>query len=104
MHAPSHGRGAPRRRRKAALAGPRPAGGGARAGSWLAGLLHDLDVVHPDLRANQLYLQAIGVLHLARSGIGLRVPAGEMAEGFPVSADEVRAACVQIALAAAATV
>jgi AcrR family transcriptional regulator len=71
---------------------------------WLAGLLHDLDVADPDLRANQLYLQAIGVLHLARSGIGLRVPAGEMAEGFPVSADEVRAACVQIALAAAGTV
>jgi AcrR family transcriptional regulator len=70
---------------------------------WLAGVLHDLGVADPDLRANQLYLQAIGVLHLARSGTGLRVPAGETAEGFPVSAEEVRAACVQLALAAART-
>ena len=70
---------------------------------WLAGVLRDLGVADPDLRANQLYLQAIGVLHLARSGVALRVPAGEMTEGFPVSAEEVRAACVQLALAAAAT-
>ena len=70
---------------------------------WLAGVLHDLGVADPDLRANQLYLQAIGVLHLARSGTGLRVPAGETAEGFPVSAEEVRVACVQLALAAART-
>jgi AcrR family transcriptional regulator len=39
---------------------------------WLADILHDLGVAEPDLRANQLYLQAIGVLHLARSGVGLR--------------------------------
>ena len=71
---------------------------------WLAGVLDDLGVADPDLRANQLYLQAIGVLHLARSGVALRVPAGETAEGFPVSADEVRAACVQLALTAAGTV
>ena len=71
---------------------------------WLAGVLDDLGVAGPDLRANQLYLQAIGVLHLARSGVALRVPAGETAEGFPVSADEVRAACVQLALTAAGTV
>jgi hypothetical protein len=71
---------------------------------WLAGVLHDLGVSDPDLRANQPYLQAIGVLHLARSGVALRASAGEMAEGFPVRADEVRAACVQLALAAAGTV
>lgn len=70
---------------------------------WLSGVLHDLGVADPDLRANQLYLQAIGVLHLARSGAGLRVPAGEMATRFPVSAVQVRAACVQLALAAAGT-
>jgi AcrR family transcriptional regulator len=70
---------------------------------WLAGVLSDLGVADPDLRANQLYLQAIGVLHLARSGAGLRVRAGAMAQRFPVSAEQVRAACVQLALAAAGT-
>jgi AcrR family transcriptional regulator len=67
---------------------------------WLAGVLHDLGVADPDLRANQLYLQAIGVLHLARSGAGLRAPTGEMAQRFPVSTEQVRAACVELALAA----
>jgi AcrR family transcriptional regulator len=70
---------------------------------WLAGVLRDLDVADPDLRANQLYLQAIGVLHLARSGIGLRQVGPGLAEPFPVTAEQVRAACVQLALAAAGT-
>jgi AcrR family transcriptional regulator len=68
---------------------------------WLAHVLEDLQVAKPDLRANQLYLQAIGVLHLARSGAGLRGLAPGMPEAFPVSAAEVRAACVDLALAAA---
>jgi AcrR family transcriptional regulator len=67
---------------------------------WLADKLHDLGVTEPDLRANELYLQAIGVLHLARSGIGLRESAPGLAEAFPVTPEEVRAACVQLALAA----
>ena len=71
--------------------------------TWLADVLDNLGVAEPDLRANQLYLQAIGVLHLARSGVGLREIAPDQAEAFPVSAEEVRAACVQLALAAAAT-
>ena len=70
---------------------------------WLADVLDNLGVAEPDLRANQLYLQAIGVLHLARSGVGLREIAPDQAEAFPVTAEEVRAACVQLALAAAAT-
>ena len=70
---------------------------------WLADVLHDLDVAEPDLRANQLYLQAIGVMHLARSGIGLRQVAPGLAEPFDIAAEEVRAACVQLALAAAGT-
>ena len=77
-------------------------GTGARI-RWLADVLDNLGVAEPDLRANQLYLQAIGVLHLARSGVGLREIAPDQAEAFPVSAEEVRAACVQLALAAAAT-
>lgn len=68
---------------------------------WLADVLHDLGVVEPDRHANQLYLQAIGVLHLARSGVGLRGIAPGAAEAFPVSTEQVRAACVQLALAAA---
>jgi AcrR family transcriptional regulator len=70
---------------------------------WLADVLHDLDVVEPDLRANQLYLQAIGVLHLARAGAGLRHVAPGLAEPFAITAEEVRDACVQLALAAAGT-
>lgn len=70
---------------------------------WLADVLHDLDVAEPDLRANELYLQAIGVLHLARSGVGLRQVAPGLAEPFVITAEEVRAACVQLALAAAGT-
>jgi AcrR family transcriptional regulator len=70
---------------------------------WLADVLGELGVAEPDLRANQLYLQAIGVLHLARSGVGLRRVAPGAAEAFPVSAEEVRAACVALALDAVAT-
>lgn len=68
---------------------------------WLADVLRDLGVTEPDLRANCLYLQAVGVLHLARSGVGVRQIAPGVAEPFPVSAEEVRAACVQLALAGA---
>jgi AcrR family transcriptional regulator len=68
---------------------------------WLTGVLGELDVAEPDLRANQLYLQAIGVLHLARSGLGLRATAPGAAEAFPIAAEQVRSACVQLALAAA---
>src|SRR5215212_8419574 len=39
--------------------------------------------------------QAIGVLHLARSGVGVREPA----QAFPVEPDRVRDACVAAALA-----
>ena len=70
---------------------------------WLADVLHDLDVAEPDLRANQLYLQAIGVLHLARSGSGLRQVAPGLAQPFTIGAEEMRAACVQLALAAVDT-
>jgi AcrR family transcriptional regulator len=68
---------------------------------WLADVLGELGVAEPDLRANGLYLQAIGGLHLARSGVGLRRIAPGVAEAFPVSAEEVRAECVQLALAGA---
>ena len=70
---------------------------------WLADVLHELRVAEPDLRANQLYLQAIGVLHLSRSGSGLRQVAPSLAQPFAISAAEMLAACVQLALAAVGT-
>lgn len=68
---------------------------------WLAGVLDELGVPDADMRANQVYLEAIGVLHLSRSGVGLRAVAPGVAEPFPVTSEEVRAACVRLALAAA---
>lgn len=70
---------------------------------WLAELLRELGVAEAeaDLRANELYLQAIGVLHLARSGAAMRPLGSVAAEVFPVSAEQVRGACVQLALAGA---
>ena len=67
----------------------------------LAAVLDDLGVADPDWHAFQLYLQAIGVLHLARSGVVLRAIAPGVVEASPVSLEQVRAACVQLALAAA---
>jgi AcrR family transcriptional regulator len=67
---------------------------------WLAQVLRDLGAAEPDRQANQLYLQAIGVLHLARSGVALRAISPGAVNAFPVSSDDVRAACVQLALAA----
>ncbi len=68
---------------------------------WLADVLKDLGVAEPDLCANQLYLQAIGVLHLARSRVGLRQVMPGLAEPIAITAEQVRAACVQLALAVA---
>jgi AcrR family transcriptional regulator len=68
---------------------------------WLADVLRELEVAEPDLCANQLYLQAIGVLHLSRSGVGLRATGPGAAEAFPIADGQVRAACVRLALAAA---
>jgi AcrR family transcriptional regulator len=61
----------------------------------LSRTLEALAVDDPDFVANQLYLQAIGVLHLARSGVGVREPA----QAFPVEPERVRDACVAAALA-----
>jgi AcrR family transcriptional regulator len=70
---------------------------------WLAGVLRELGVPEEeaDLRANELYLQAIGVLHLARSGVAMRPLGPAAAEAFPVDTEQVRGACVRLALAGA---
>ena len=57
-------------------------------------------MAEPDLRANQLYLQALGILHLARSGVGLRRSGPGAAQAFAVGVDDVRSACVELALGA----
>ena len=69
---------------------------------WLAAVLGELEVPEDEaeLRANQLYLQAIGVLHLARTGVAVR-SLGPGPTVFPVGAEQVRAACVQLAVAGA---
>jgi AcrR family transcriptional regulator len=67
----------------------------------LARALSEVGVDDADLVANQVYLQAIGVLHLARSGVAVRETAAGVPEGFAVSPERVRAACVRGALAVA---
>ena len=67
---------------------------------WLADLLAELDVAQPDLQANQLYLQALGVLHLARSGAGVRRSGAGVAGAFAVGVEDVRRACVELTLTA----
>lgn len=69
---------------------------------WLAAVLRALEVPEgeADLRANQLYLQAIGVLHLVRTGVAVRA-LGSGPTVFPVGAEQVRGACVQLALTGA---
>jgi AcrR family transcriptional regulator len=70
---------------------------------WLAGVLRELGVDEPDLMANEIYLQAIGVLHLARSGVAVRRSESGAVEAFPVAAERVRDACVAAALAYASS-
>ena len=51
-------------------------------------------------RYSWTFVQAIGVLHLARSGVAVRRAGPGGAEGFAVSVEDVRCACVALALAA----
>jgi AcrR family transcriptional regulator len=54
----------------------------------------------PAFAANRLYVQALGTMHLARVGVGVRQAAPGVPEAFPVRAGQVRDACVADALAA----
>ena len=65
---------------------------GARQGLFPA-------VRDPDFTANQLYTQGLGVIHLARIGVGIREPAPGTVAAFEITAEQVREACVQGALA-----
>jgi AcrR family transcriptional regulator len=56
-------------------------------------------VEDPDFTANQLYTQALGVMHLARVGVGVRLAAPGVPVGFEISPERVRQACVEDAMA-----
>jgi AcrR family transcriptional regulator len=54
-----------------------------------------------DFTANHLYTQLLGTMHLARVGVGVREAAPGIPETFHVAPEQVRAACVEDALAIA---
>jgi AcrR family transcriptional regulator len=56
-------------------------------------------VEEPELTANLLWTKALGMLHLARLGVGIGRGEGGLPRFIGVSADQVRAACVADALA-----
>jgi AcrR family transcriptional regulator len=60
----------------------------------------ELDVEDPDFMANVLWTQVLGIMHLARSGVGIRQVAPGVPELFGVSADRAAAMCVEVALRA----
>ena len=64
---------------------------GARSG--------DFAIEDPDFTANQLYTQVIGTMHLARSGVGVRLSPQGIPSPFPVDPDHVLRAAVDAALA-----
>lgn len=60
-----------------------------------------IDVPDVDFAANRMYVQALGMMHLARIGIGIREPQPGTVEAFPISAEQVRASCARDLLALA---
>jgi len=56
-------------------------------------------VEEPDLLANVLWTQGLGLMHLARIRVGMRRVEGGVPELFPVDAEEVVAACITTARA-----
>lgn len=58
------------------------------------------DVADPDLTANVLWTQTLGVMHLARIGVGVRQTSG-VPELFTVAPEQIVDTCVRTALASA---
>ena len=56
-------------------------------------------VTDPDFTANHLYAQTLGTMHLARTGVGVRVTPQGIPEMFPLDPQDVRRAAVADALA-----
>ncbi len=65
----------------------------------VARILAELDIADPDLVANLLYTQALGMMQLARLGVGVRESAPGVPGAFGVDPAVVRDACVKSALA-----
>lgn len=65
----------------------------------VARILAELDIADPDLVANLLYTQALGMMQLARLGVGVREAAPGVPGAFGVDPVVVRDACVKSALA-----
>lgn len=65
----------------------------------VARILAELDIADPDLVANLLYTQALGMMQLARLGVGVREAAPGVPGAFGVAPAVVRDACVKSALA-----
>lgn len=65
----------------------------------VARILAELGVADPDLTANLLYTQALGMMQLARLGVGVREAAPGVPGAFGVDPAVVRDACVKSALA-----
>ena len=57
-------------------------------------------VEDPDFMANVLWTQVLGIMHLARSGVGIRQLAPGVPDLFGVSAERAVATCVELALRA----
>src|SRR3954469_15608389 len=53
----------------------------------------------PDFVANRLYTHVLGTMHLARIGLGVRMAAPGVPGAFRLEPEDVRAACVEDALA-----
>ena len=56
-------------------------------------------VEDPDFTANHLYTQVLGTMHLARIGVGVRQVAPGVPGVFRISAERIRQACIQDAMA-----
>jgi AcrR family transcriptional regulator len=80
--------------------------GMARCLDCLAGVLRrgaeagDFEVGEPDYMANALWTQALGIMHLARIGVGVRQASPGVPELFKVEPDRVVRTCVESTLAA----
>jgi AcrR family transcriptional regulator len=57
------------------------------------------DIPHPDYAANLLWTQGLGVMHLARIGVGVRRLDAGVPDVFRIPAEDIIASCVQSALA-----
>jgi hypothetical protein len=55
----------------------------------------------PDFTANRLYTQVLGTMHLARLQVGVRRGPTGLGEAFAIDPEQLRAACVQDAMALA---